>query len=241
MLSMCDVNSNKIISDVLYYYILFYKQAKVISVLKCLNVYESNSSVVMAWLDKVERCDMNYIHMEHFMNFLKREDILETPFYYIRCSIIQHIIGFKEYNTIRKRMNYYTSDNKSKSKEGCTDKIVRKIITHKPNPYYYNYRPSNRTFIDYNSTLVEVRKRFGYSSRPTKESQTQLKSAPSLRSLKNKSNSSTTLVISSSNNYRSANNFCVSNKLSSNLSDHFRTVHNNESSIKKSTVVPVIA
>lgn len=201
-------------------------------------------SFVNIWLDSVKRCEKQYISMNDFFRFIQSENLIENKLYIIKQSIINHIIGTKEYNIIRKRINYYTANCDYSDllipKENCFDYIIRLLFTHKPNPYYYDYKPVNRDSSDYNSPLVEVRKRFGYSFRPNKTSGHTLKNTNSLILLKHRSNS--TNQMSSCQNSKSmiVNNTSNSkNTLSTTTSNYFRFMYNHQSSIKKSTIVPI--
>lgn len=209
-----------------------------------LNFLHINDSFVNIWLESVKRCEKQYISMSDFFRFIQSENLIENKLHTIKHSIIQHIIGNKQYNIIRKRINYYTSNNHNSDllipKEKCFDYIIRQLFTHQPNPYYYDYKPVNRDSNDYNSPLIKVRKRFGYSFRPTRDSGYILKNTNSLILLKSRSKS--TNQMSSCQNSKSmiVNNTSNSkNTLSTTTSNYFRFMYNHQSSIKKSTIVPI--
>lgn len=132
------------------------------------------------WARSLKENHDKLIHLTTFYEYIISHDYLLFSLDVLRTQILRCIIGQESYYTILTRRNFYKKIFSSSSavnykisppKEKCSTYIYRILVTGRPPPYYYDYKPQivqKKT----GRCLLYIRKRYGYSNRPDRESST---------------------------------------------------------------------
>lgn len=160
-MTVIGVKSNKVITE-----------EQIIHFFKQLNVYNNNKDTIENLIEGLPK-ENETIKLYAFYKLLNKYSFVSMPLYKIRITLVNCIIGYKSFQNIMSRKEYYEQSSYNltfpKPKEKCFDKVYRVLITQSPPPYHCDYF---RTSFYSNSDciVVAIRKRFGYSCRPCKSS-----------------------------------------------------------------------
>lgn len=159
---------------------LFLTEQQIITYLQKLGVYDDYKDCVSKWLTGVYRDSNNSISINSFSRLLTSYPGLSYPIFFVRNFIIEKVVGYNEWNTIIRRRNYFhriaVDPSVAIPKESCLSHLKRTFITHHPPPFHCDYKPlefnkiENFNSLLYKSGINEIRKRYGYSSRPERMS-----------------------------------------------------------------------
>lgn len=166
-----------------------------------LGVSGSSFEAVEEWIKTIKSEQSEYILMESFTEYLKKNQQLKYILKYLRTKLIEKIVTNESYKNIMKRKQFYTNSiipvtpvspttpatissisttiNTSfpsipsiryanalliakPPKEQCFSKLYRVCFTNSPPPYYVDYIQNQTP----ENIIINLRKRFGYSSRP---------------------------------------------------------------------------
>lgn len=155
---------------------LYITENQIIEYAKKLNIYSEQQNTITLWLHSVSRKRGDCITISSFIKLLSSNATLSSPLFNLRKFIIANVIGTKEWRMIIKRRNFYNNNNNKVlletkiPKEPCLDSFKRKIITHKPPPYFCDYRPDPSNDMGgldlcIAEGMIDLRKKYGYSSR----------------------------------------------------------------------------
>lgn len=201
ILSLANSHSNRVIH-----------KSNVIRFLKILGCKEKDVESCQLWLDGMAPTDKHgYVNLSSFIYFINSCSNYLSPLQYVRAKVINEVIGDKTYFNILNRKVFYEScigEGKVENppKEPCIVSFYRIIFTQEPDPYHCDYKP----FLlckTADECLNDIRKRYGYATRPTRDINVSLFSS---RSLKLKHSNSTT---------SNSSLLCEKNHLSATLSD----------------------
>lgn len=159
---------------------LFLTEQQIITYLLKLGVYEDYKDCLTKWLSNVHRDSNNSISINSFSRLLLSYPGLSYPIFYVRNFIIEKVIGYSEWNRIIRRRNYFNRVAQDPSvvipNESCLSILKRTLVTHNPPPFHCDYKPLEFNKVEsfnsllYKSGINEIRKRYGYSSRPERMS-----------------------------------------------------------------------
>lgn len=179
ILSLANSHSNRVIH-----------RNNVIRFLRILGCKEKDIESCQIWLDGMAPMDKHgYVNLSSFIYFINSCSNYLSPLQYIRARLINEVIGDKSYFNILNRKIFYDScvvEGKV-PKEPCLVSFYRIVFTDEPDPYHCDYKP----FLlckTADECLNDIRKRYGYATRPTRDINVSLFSS---RSLKLKHSSST--------------------------------------------------
>lgn len=160
-MTVAGVKSNKVITE-----------EQIIHFFKQLNVYNNNKDTIIKLIEELPK-ENESIKLYAFYKLLNKYSFVSMPLYKIRITLVNCIIGYKSFQNIMNRKEYYEESSfnfaRSKPKEKCCDKLYRILITQSPPPYYCDYF-KNTFCSNSDCIIVAIRKRFGYSCRPCKSS-----------------------------------------------------------------------
>lgn len=127
----------------------------------------------------IQRLEKNEsVQMDELLKIIHSSQTITFTFEKLLLSIVEHFIGFNEYNIIKKRIKYYNNlDTKVITQlptESCVERVER-LFTKAPPTYYTEYRSiySNQKSILANY-IYEVRRGFGYCKRVDRESSSKM-------------------------------------------------------------------
>lgn len=162
MLSISNIQSNRFVS-----------MKQISSFLSDLSVGNEQIQNVIYWAKNLKEYRDSLIHLTTFYQYIIIHDYLLSALDVLRTQILRFIIGQESYYTILTRRNYYkkiaSGAMVTQPKENCYQYLYRRFITGRPPPYYYDYKPQivqKKT----GRCLLYIRKRYGYSIRPDRES-----------------------------------------------------------------------
>lgn len=148
-----------------------------------LGVDEMN--LVCKWAYSVKKDTNNLISMQLLYDFIEKNPFATEPFRFIKENIITYVITNEMYNRILKRNEFYimNGEDSTPPKECCFKSICRKLFSDEPDPYHCDFKPRNYEH-DKEEFILLVRQRYGYSSRPYKNSVSSIKDRNSIKLLR---------------------------------------------------------
>lgn len=141
LLSLCNVYSNKVISELQIYN--FFHAIHIDN--------ETLLCVPTLLLKEVQRDQNNLISLSSFCRFLTTNEEFLKPLKFVKNVIIEKIITREIYETIIKRKKYFVHQVQQQKasgeslitlkypKESCLNRMIRLLFIDKPYDYYYDY------------------------------------------------------------------------------------------------------
>lgn len=141
LLSLCNIFSNKVISELQIYN--FFHAIHIDN--------ETLLCVPTLLLKEVKRDQNNLISLSSFCKFLTTNEEFLKPLIFVRNAIIEKIITKETYDRIIKRKKYYVDQVKQQKiageslvllkypRESCLKRMIRVLFIDKPYEYYYDY------------------------------------------------------------------------------------------------------
>lgn len=155
----------------------------VIKFLEGINSNIKDDIMVKIFIQNVDKTQS--ISIDEILKIVHSSQTITDTFEKLQLSIIEHFIGFKEFLTIKKRINYYNSEVISElPKEGCFEMFGR-LLTKKPPAYYTEYRTiySNHQTIMANF-IFGMRRDYGYCKMIDRQSSSKMYLMPQSLSCK---------------------------------------------------------
>lgn len=160
LFSLGNIKSNRVITEI-----------QISHFFTSLHTPPEKMEKITLWLFDVKKDENGFISLDTFTKYVLNDSTsFLKPFIYLKDQIITNIIGSHTYDNIILRMGYYQSkygdtDRIIMKQESCFQLFQRSLLTSSPPPYFYNYRPSLHT-PSFNEIICNLRKRYGYSTRP---------------------------------------------------------------------------
>lgn len=174
LLSLGNIKSNRVITEI-----------QVSHFFTSLHTPPEKMEKITLWLFDVKKDENGFIALDTFTKYVLDESMsFLQPFIYLKNQLIANVIGSHTYDNIILRMGYYQAnygdtDRIIMKQETCFQLFHRSLFTSSPPPYFYNYRPSVHT-PSFNEIICNLRKRYGYSTRPRGNSSMTLSSTSRL-------------------------------------------------------------